>query len=62
MSYKVIEFWHHGVDWIIKQTPEDLYFHRVANSAQPWQPGLPECAVPAEIELMFLDAEEQTEN
>lgn len=60
MSYKVIEFWDQGDDWIIKQTPEGLYFNRMANSTEPWQPGLPDRAVEAEIELMFLETEERT--
>ena len=60
MSYKIIEFWDHGHDWIIKQTPDGQYFRRAANSTGQWQPGLPESAVETEIELLFVDAEEQT--
>ena len=59
MSYKVIEFWDHGDDWIIKQMQDGQYFRRAANSTGPWQPGLPESAVESEIELLFIDAEEQ---
>ena len=60
MSYKVIEFWDHGNDWIIKQTGDGQYFCRAANSSESWEPGLPAYAVETEIELLFLNAEEQT--
>ena len=59
MGYKIIEYSHYEEDWVIKQTEEGAYFHRLVNSTAAWKQGLPTCAVEVEIELLLLEADRQ---
>lgn len=60
MTYKVLECWADGRDWIIKQTHDGRYFRRVANGIESWEVGLPNGVIEAEIEMQFRECEERT--